>query len=165
MLDYEVEKSIDGVNFRLFDKVTAKNFASASYLIKDNQLVTGNYYYRVKATSNSGTVTYSNVAKVSVYEPSGATFSLFPNPVVGNTVSIRFANVDAGKYWVTIYSSMGKKVNEQMVSHSGGSVSYLLNLNTSLASGIYNIVIVSDKREQRVSKSILMVIKQWDLLI
>ena len=159
MLDYEVEKSIDGVNFILFDKVTAKNFASASYLIKDNQLVTGNYYYRVKATSNSGTVTYSNVAKVSVYEPSGATFSLFPNPVVGNTFTLRFANVDAGKYWVTIYSSMGKKVNEQMVSHSGGSVSYLLNLNTSLASGVYTIVIVSDKREQRVSKSILMAIK------
>ena len=59
MLGYEVEKSIDGVNFTLFDKVTAKNMATASYLIKDNQLVTGKYYYRVKAISNTGVTTYS----------------------------------------------------------------------------------------------------------
>jgi len=159
MLGYEVEKSIDGVNFTLFDKVTAKNMATASYLIKDNQLVTSKYYYRVKAISNTGVSTYSNVVMVSVFEPSDATFSLFPNPTVGNRCTIRFTNVDAGKYWVTIYSIMGKKVNEQTVSHSGGSVSYSLNLNTSLISGIYNVVIASDKREQGVSKSILMAVK------
>jgi len=153
---YQVEKSTDGINFTSIDKQTAKNTASASYMTTDKNVATGNNYYRIKAVSEVGTVSYSNVAKLT-YNISLTTYSLYPNPLKGRALNVQLSNVAAGKYVVSIYNALGQKVNEQSINHAGGSGSYALIINSALAGGIYSVAIRDEASKQQVCHTRLSV--------
>jgi len=137
---FEVEKSTDGKNFASIAKQTAKNTSNASYTATDNSVVSGNNYYRIKAVSTTGAVSYSNVAKLTNNSPL-TTYALYPNPLTGKTLNVSLSNVVAGKYVVSIYNVLGQKVNEQTITHAGGNATHALTINNTLAKGIYSVTI------------------------
>ena len=152
---YEVEKSTDAKTFATIGQSTAKNTATASYSTTDNS-VTATSYYRIKAVSTSGAVSYSNIAKLSIinYQLS---ISLYPNPLKGKTLNVALDNVVAGKYTVSIYNALGQKVNEQTISHTGGSATHALVIGNTLAAGVYNVTISEAGSKQLVHQSTLSV--------
>ena len=152
---YEVEKSADAKNFTAIEKVTAKNTATASYASTDNS-VTSTTYYRIKAISTGGSISYSNVAKLT-YNVQLTTYNLYPNPLKGKTLNVELANVVAGKYTVSIYNTLGQKVNEQTISHTGGSATHAISINNVLAAGVYSITISEANSKQVVHQSNLSV--------
>ena len=153
---YSVEKSTDGKNFTAIGQQAAKNTATASYTATDNSVVEGNNYYRIKAVSETGSVNYSNVAKVQLTVNSNQ-FTIYPNPLVGKTLNVQVANVSAGKYVVSIYNVLGEKVNEQTISHSGGSATHAITINNTLAGGVYSLVIRESGSNQIIHQSNLSV--------
>ena len=152
---YEVEKSTDAKTFATIGQSTAKNTATASYATTDNS-VTATTYYRIKAVSTTGAVSYSNIAKLSIinYQLS---ISLYPNPLKGKTLNVALDNVVAGKYTVSIYNALGQKVNEQTISHTGGSATHALVIGNTLAAGVYNVTISEAGSKQLVHQSTLSV--------
>ena len=153
---YSVEKSTDGKNFTAIGQQAAKNTATASYTATDNSVVEGNNYYRIKAVSETGSIAYSNVAKVQLTVNSNQ-FTVYPNPLVGKTLNVSLGNVAAGKYVVSIYNVLGEKVNEQTISHSGGSATHAITINNTLAGGVYSLVIREASSNQIVHQSNLSV--------
>ena len=152
---YEVEKSTDAKNFTAIGQVTAKNTATASYTATDNS-VTATTYYRIKAISTAGNISYSNVAKVT-YDLRLTTYALYPNPLTGKTLNVSLDNVVAGKYTVSIYNALGQRVITQTISHTGGSATHAISINSALAAGVYNVSISEANSKQVVHQSSLIV--------
>ena len=152
---YEVEKSVDAKLFTTIGQSTAKNTATASYSSTDNS-VTATTYYRIKAVSTTGAVSYSNVAKLSILN-SQLSINLYPNPLKGKTLNLEMGNVVAGKYTVSIYNALGQRVSEQTISHTGGSASHAISINNALAAGVYQFSISEAGSKQVVHQNSLIV--------
>ncbi|MCX6210073.1 MAG: hypothetical protein NTZ59_11420, partial [Bacteroidetes bacterium] len=84
---YAVEKSTNGTNFKAIVEVTAKNIDGSSYNAIDNAPNAINYY-RIKAIGNDGKFIYSNIVKVEMNSKNNSNISVYPNPVVGNTIGL-----------------------------------------------------------------------------
>ena len=155
---YEVQKSTDGTNFNKIGTATAKNTASAAYTATDNSFATnGSNYYRIKAVTETGAVSYSNVAKLTTNNTPLTT--IYPNPLTGKTLNVSLTNVDAGKYVVSIFNILGQKVTEQAITHNGGSNIHAININNALAAGIYSVAIRKEESGVFVCKTSLSVQK------
>ena len=153
---YEVEKSTDEKTFTTIGQATAKNTASASYATTDNS-VTATTYYRIKAVSTTGATSYSNVAKLTNNKSPLTSYSLYPNPIKGSTLNLAFDNVTSGKYIVNITNALGQKVVTQTISHTGGSATHALTINSALAAGVYNVTISEAGSKQIVHQTNLSV--------
>jgi len=152
---YEVQKSTDGTTFAKIGTATAKNTASAAYSTTDNSVATTSNYYRIKAVSETGAFTYSNVTKLTTANSPLTT--IYPNPLKGNTFNVAMNNVVAGKYVVSIHNILGQKVTEQVITHNGGSNIHAINIKNALAAGIYSVTIREEVSSAMVYKSSLII--------
>lgn len=138
---FEVEKSTDAKSFTKIGQAIAKNTATAAYSTTDNNVVSTTSYYRIKAISEVGTVSYSNIVKVST-DNRLPSYSLYPNPLKGTkVVNVSLVNVAAGKYTVTITNVLGQKVQEVAISHAGGNGSNAITVNSAIAAGTYSVTV------------------------
>ena len=154
---FEVEKSTDAKSFTKIGQATAKNTASAAYSATDNS-VTATTYYRIKAISQVGTVSYSNVVKLSTFDSKLSTYSLYPNPIIaGKTLNISLNNVATGKYTIIITNVLGQKIQESAISHTGGNGSHAISINNTIAAGVYSVTIRETASGTIVSQSNLSV--------
>ena len=154
---YEVEKSIDAVNFQSIGKQAAKIIAIASYTECDNNLTEGNNYYRIKGISENGTSIYSNTVKLTT-NTLPLTTTIYPNPMTGITLNVQLGNIVAGKYVVSIYNSLGQNVNEQTISHEGGNGIHSIYIKQTIVSGLYNVKIRNLDSKQVICQSIISVL-------
>ena len=152
---FEVEKSTDAKSFAKIGQSAAKNTAMASYTITDNAATAAISYYRIKAISEVGTVSYSNVAKLTTNNSTLTT--IYPNPLKGKTLNISLSNVAAGKYTVAITNVLGQKIQEATISHQGGSASHAITVSSALAAGTYNVSIRETASGQLVHQTSLIV--------
>jgi hypothetical protein len=81
---FEIEKSADGINFRIFAKIKGAGSSSQSvdYSHQDSNPFTGTSYYRLKQVDLDGRFTYSSIR--TVLFNSNAVFSIAPNPSKGS---------------------------------------------------------------------------------
>jgi hypothetical protein len=65
-------------------------------------------------------------------------FSVYPNPLVkGTSMQLEFRNRAAGKYTVTLFTIAGVRVQQDILSHAGGTAVQSLKLSSQLSSGTY----------------------------
>ena len=125
---FEIEKSYDGKTFFKIETTLAKNTNTTSYSfidINSNNITYITYniinitYYRIKAISNTGTITYSVVVSSN-----NLIFNIYPNPVINNL------HIQPNKYMIgysniNIFSLSGKLVlsNKYIIDNN------ILNIN------------------------------------
>lgn len=143
MNGYEVEESIDGVNFTKAFVVSAKNTATNTYNCFDATVVNGNKYYRIKAIEKSGASKYSNVVKVKVGDKTSE-FAVYPNPVKGGIVNLQMNNVEKGSYTIRIFNNLGQEVASKNILYTGGSVTQTIDLGKSITAGSYRMQISNE---------------------
>jgi len=153
---FEVEKSIDGTSFAKIGEESAKNTATASYTTTDKDVVSTTTFYRIKAISTDGTNAYSNIAKVT-YNLQVTTYNLFPNPLTGKNLNVQLGNVVAGKYLISITNALGQKVAESTIAHTGGNGTHAINIERTIATGVYNVVIRDVNNKEQVYQSTLSI--------
>ena len=151
---FEVEKSTDGSSFASIGQQTAKNTATASYTAIDKDVV-ATTFYRIKAISTDGTIAYSNTVKLTTNHLQLTT--IYPNPLTGKTLNVQLGNVVAGKYVVSIYNSLGQKVVESAITHAGGNGTHAVNIEGTVAAGVYNVIIRELNSKEQVFQSSLSV--------
>ena len=139
---YSVEKSLDATNFSEIGFVNATN--AGNYSFADNQLKSGNNYYRLKVIDKDGSFKFSQV--VVIKNMSAVKAELFPNPAVNNlTVNHSKAEVGAVIHIVNIEGRLVKNINVL-----AGATQTALNVS-DLVKGNYMMVFESNG-EKVVSK-------------
>jgi len=135
---YTIESSSDGVYFKQITQTKATGANSYSVLV-DNPTQSTNYY-RIKATDNNGTISYSQIAVLITHYSSLIT--LYPNPLVGTSFNLNLGNAAAGKYKVNIFDKIGKLVYVGILNHSADSNK--IDMGKQLASGSYTVSVLGE---------------------
>ena len=132
---YVVERSVDGNNFQNLGTVGA--FGSLKYNYSDNFPVIGDNFYRLKIYDKDGTFTYSSILKENYNIEMVNSISVFPNPVINNTINVHLDNIPAGQYSLTLVNKLGQLVYKKQLNHLGGSVTNSIQIEEKLAKGVY----------------------------
>ncbi len=90
VLEYELEKSTDGTNFYLMNKVAAQNSAAAikNYSYPDNAINNAVIFYRLKINDRNGGYSYSNIILYKQKSADANAITVFPKPVINGAANI-----------------------------------------------------------------------------
>jgi hypothetical protein len=147
---YEVEKSLDGSHFEKTNTTMAAQTNTYNWL--DENAVAGDNYYRIRCIETNGSKQYSKVVKVNIGKVKG-TVSVYPNPVSGGTIKLKFANMKQGNYTARLFSTNGQLVLEKEIEHSG--VNTIHQLQAAIFKGTYNLELSNNGEEKIVIKVIM----------
>jgi hypothetical protein len=135
---YEVEKSTDGRSFASVAIVnaTGNNSLKAAYNWIDENATSSNTSYRIKGTSSTGQVEYSKIINVSALS-SRKGFEVYPNPINGGLINLRFNNTVQGMYTVRLLNSAGYTLLSKTILYTGKSNTEAIQFDNSIAKGNY----------------------------
>jgi hypothetical protein len=153
VIQYEVEKSFDGVQFIKIATVTANNAGTSNYSWLDPKVLPGYYYYRVRSIDNKGKIQYSKI--VTVLIGSGKpSFTVYPNPITNGMINLQFINQPAGKYGIRLMNQLGQIIVSKQIERMNGSSTESIKWDYNLAHGIYQIEILQPNGEIKIIKVI-----------
>ena len=140
---FDVEKSIDGINFRKIGFVASAGNSNTtrSYSFTDPQRAVEYNYYRLKLVDIDNTFDYSDV--VLVKNTFGKQDVYIAGNPITNNINIQFAKTPNAKVAVSIYDMKGRKIYE------AGYNNYMqtsLQINTRemmLARGMYSVKVIT----------------------
>lgn len=137
MLQYDVEKSIDGSNFYFVGK---KNTGEARNWT-DMRAATDKTWYRIKQLMQDGTYQYSNVAYFGPeIEDGKQAIRVYPNPYTGGNLQVLLFNIPDGEYQFSIIDGIGKQLKFYTFTHKGTqSVQVFPTGQLKPAKGIYQL--------------------------
>jgi len=129
---FELEKSEDGRNFRTIATIKGHGTTNVrhNYEFEDLFPVIGSNYYRLRSIDFDGYAEVFNVIEVSYN--GGKIFSVYPNPITGNSVFLS-VNMDEAGAPVVIYNSLGVPVAEFLIRAGTQEVKF----PTPLSKGTY----------------------------
>ena len=132
---FEVEKSVDGVHFEIIKTISASGNSNQvrSYYCSDMQPYQGINYYRLEEEDQDGNIKYLAIKSVSL----GNIFSrlnVYPNPVIGNSFTIKSA-LNQGATNTYFISDMSGRIIKTGIINSGEQQ---VNLS-QIAPGNYSI--------------------------
>jgi len=137
-VDFSIERSTDGSNFSPIHSITASQArCSQPFDFMDHNNITGTVFYRIKATENTGQVTYSPIVKLTGQQTDMQLMAVLPNPVQNQA---RLAINAPGKDHVEllIISVDGRIMQRSSVQLQAGLS--VINLEiASLQPGIYMV--------------------------
>ncbi len=153
---YEVEKSLNGIDFKSITTIAPKNNARSAnaYTFTDADLLSIHssavVYYRIKQTDKDGQFIYTEIKSVRL-DSKGFSASIFPNPVRSKaslsidltenspvTITLNDAN---GKVLKNIQVQGLKGINKKEVDLSNlSSGNYLLRIQTGTETTTLNVV-------------------------
>ena len=120
MQQYNVEKSTDGNRFINVGKVAANNTGAAGYTWLDKNASPGYNYYRIASVSKNGKVNYTQIVKVFISKATKE-FSIYPNPVINETINLQFTNQPAGIYQIRLLDHLGQVILAKTIIHTDGN--------------------------------------------
>jgi len=143
MLQYDVEKSLDGNNFVKVATVAANNTAAGNYQWIDGNATPGNNYYRIKSVDKSQKIVYSTTVNVLITNlKTGIT--IYPNPITDAIIHLQFINQPQGKYRIRLLDPLGQLILAKQVDYAGGNGSEEIKWNYKMARGIYELEITRE---------------------
>ena len=137
ILNYQLEKSIDGKNFSEAASLNAGNKGSGNYSWTDVDLPSGVYYYRVEATTLDGKISYTQIVKQTIGKQVTGIL-VYPNPIIENEIRMEFNSQPEGMYSLRLFNAGGQLVISKKISHARGSGVESIQCG-SLSKGIYQL--------------------------
>ena len=119
---------------------TANNGGNASYFVTDFSALSSDNFYRIKAHSRSGEIQYSRIVKLAAtaIQPS---VEVYPNPVTGKLLQLKFTGQMAGTYNINLVSSNGQKFSLPAIQLTSGNTTKLIKIPSFISAGIYRLQI------------------------
>ena len=153
---YEIQHSEGGITFSALGTQAATNNAggTASYFYNDLQPYAGVNYYRVKAVSTSGAVSYTAIVKLAPANEK-ASFSVSPNPVKDKQIRLQAVSQAPGDYKVQLINQAGQVIYKGMITVSGSAYVQRIQLPANTAAGNY-LLSVTDVSGKITSEHILI---------
>jgi hypothetical protein len=135
-----IERSVDGRNFKEIGtmNVSSNNSISSSqYFFSDVNAAVGKNFYRLHTVKLNRPAAYTRVIEID--KTGKAAVSVMPNPVV-DAFSVKFGQVTAANYNISLVSAEGKIVFSNNYSARTGDVKTIQRPN-SLVTGVYYLLI------------------------
>jgi hypothetical protein len=147
MLQYEIEKSGNGINFQTMATLPAvgNSPTEVPYSWSDLQPIVGVNYYRIKAIDRDGKRAYSQFLRV-YYGRVDNSLAIYPNPVQGHRLNLLITNIKKGTYALRIFNDMGQEVLSQEIEHNGVVGIRNVDLPLSLKKGPYRLLLIDDTK-------------------
>lgn len=157
---FEVEKSIDGRNFKVLNKVNAAGNSQVvnTYNVSDILDNTADlFYYRIKSVDKNGAVQYSNVQAVSAKTKGTYVNNVYPNPAkIGQDINVEIVTDKDQTASFTIVNAQGKIVSNKEKNVSQGFNKVGLKLSNFLTAGNYYMLVkVGNEPSKQISISIV----------
>ncbi|MFY8090914.1 MAG: beta strand repeat-containing protein, partial [Chitinophagaceae bacterium] len=139
---YQLERSIDGVNFAEINYVSSKNVLSTpsntEYSFTDFAPFKGNTYYRLKQLDNDGKFSYSNIVLMRGLKTTTLSINgVYPNPT-SNVLNLVIASPSDKLLSIRVMDINGKVVVQNSRNVVSGDNVLQLNIK-ALAKGTYSI--------------------------
>lgn len=141
VVNYVIERSVDGGNFIQVGIVNALNSSHTAYAWFDAAPNAGNNFYRIKVVENSGSK-YTSIMKVAT----GGTrpeLVIATNPVRGGVLNIQLRGIQKGAYHLTLFNAAGQRVYTQNITAEGSAFTQLIQLPV-LRTGYYSVHLSND---------------------
>jgi len=151
VLQYEVERSPDGVRFVKVSAVAANNSGTGNYNWLDQDVLAGYYYYRVKSIDNKGKEQYSKTVKVLIGTDKPM-ITIYPNPITNGIINLQLLNMPAGKYGIRLMNQLGQIIVSKQVVRMNGSSTERIQWNYNLSHGIYHLEVILPTGEVKMIK-------------
>ncbi|MCY7293564.1 MAG: T9SS type A sorting domain-containing protein, partial [Ferruginibacter sp.] len=151
---YEVQRSIDGINFKMVGVVNAIGNSTATliYSFEDVEITSKIIYQRLKIIESNGSFKYSKIV-VFRADKGITTSTVSPNPFESN-IKFDFETEYAQKILINMYDLMGKKVKGLTISaHKGINTVNIADMKL-LPTGTYIIEMIAGG--ERIFKDILL---------
>jgi len=133
---YEVQKSMDGNNFRTFTNIPSNG--KEFYSTIDNDISGNAIYYRVKAVSLNGSTDYTSILVVK-FKNESFDVQISPNPTSQGYININLRDVKAGRYTVRIFNNAGKLAQATRLYISDGVSVQTVFLPPGSSKGLYYV--------------------------
>jgi hypothetical protein len=134
---YEVERSLDGINFTSIASVSVKGGSTNTYNYTDDNISllksSGVIYYRIEEFDKNGNISYTEVKAVKV--TTGLTIGAYPNPAK-NIVSVSIFLDKEATLSLDLSDASGKMIQQMQIQGAKGNNINKLNLD-GLATGSY----------------------------
>ncbi|MFI5133235.1 MAG: FG-GAP-like repeat-containing protein, partial [Chitinophagales bacterium] len=151
-LNYEVQRSTDGIHFSLLAVVPAANQPINEYQYTDLNPAVGKNYYRISAVGPAKEI-FTETRQLTFAKEN--IFTVYPNPVQqGDELIISSSNPDYQILKIELFNTSGQLVLQENIN---SSVTAKI-LIPDLVSGQY-FLIVTDKKENRYSEKVLVIKK------
>lgn len=140
-----IERSADGVTFKVIDSVAGKNSLSENYYSAEDKYPFAGYnYYRLKQVDNDGKFTYSNTVAVNLSSAIN-TVVLYPNPAKAKLL-IDIITTKKEKGALTIMDAFGRIVKAISTDFEKGQQQKSINVE-GLSAGTYFITITAGEEK------------------
>lgn len=145
---FNIERSIDGNNFRQVGKINTASGqlnSNANYTYLDITAERGTNYYRLAMVDNNGNYTFSKTIMVNVDIKGISVMIVYPNPF-SKRVQIRVNADKAERVAINIINSNGVLMSRQDAQTQVGDNNITINKVDALPGGVYYIEVVSSTR-------------------
>jgi hypothetical protein len=141
-MKFEIERSYDNSNFSVIKTSTSNSDAVYSYTDNTADMKIATIYYRIKGTSITGEVKYTETRTVKNAQQSTVSFKLFPNPTTSN-ITVTYKSEKSGSVIVRIKNLGGQQLLFKNMAANTGMNNFQLDEVKNFVPGIYYIDIIS----------------------
>lgn len=140
--NYMLQQAGDTINFKNVKSVAPRNRGGSEFYNEDaGDCGKGDNFYRVKATSANGKITYSSVAKLAL--PAAVlSMSVYPNPTTSKQLHLQIGMAPEGKYQVMAIGINGAVYPLGSMQLTGVQSTLPLTLPASIKPGVYRIQLI-----------------------
>ena len=149
MVTYTIERSTNNIDFESISTQNAKANNSSEivqYQCIDANPLPGIYFYRIKATSITGQLVYSNAVQVQLVNTAKQMY-VFPNPIATATMQVQLNNKAAGVYALQLVQANGQIVVQTVCTHKGGTATLPITLPANIANGNYKLTVTEPNKK------------------
>jgi len=154
---YEVERSSNSLDFNILSSIKVSGFKNDhnSYSWIDNQPLKGNSFYRIKSVDMDGTIKFSVIVKFTTGATGQGTITIYPNPIQGNIINLRFTSQTTGLYQLRLINNNGQVVYSGILPVNSPNSSQAIMTNTRLSYGIYQLEIKAPDNMVQIKRAIV----------
>ncbi|GAA5225360.1 putative Ig domain-containing protein [Membranihabitans marinus] len=111
ILEYQVQRSVDGINWITIMNLQPSNLYSDEYHYQDQITSVGKIYYRLKIMENDESIVYSNIVNVNYQDQIKTLITSYPNP---SRNKIQIVNDHPQAITYTLYNVLGVQLETSM---------------------------------------------------
>ncbi|MEO9003636.1 MAG: T9SS type A sorting domain-containing protein, partial [Ginsengibacter sp.] len=140
ILQYEAERSTNGLHFNTIAMLPVQNSSQMIYNCTDLNPADGPNYYRIKSVAKGGKIVYSKVVK-TYNKNLNPVISIYPNPVEHDMIRLYFSKMAKGNYSMKLYNSTGQRILSDEMNCKGENDHHFIPLNKNTPPGVYHLEI------------------------
>lgn len=133
------------VKDKYLSKETAVDLSSSTTvpftITGDSASFAANRFSVVFKTSRSFSLSYP--MKLSSVFKENTSFTMAPNPVTGNTITLQMHSLKMGRYAVNLYSNEGRIVYSGFIDYDGSAAWQTIMIDKRVRKGMYSLLLTS----------------------